>query len=141
MLNFNDININNFKEILNEILERKYLNKQFIQLTKQNQSMDCILIETLLAEIMLDTIKINPEYCEKINIWIIKGIYGYISVDPTFSIKVNGLENQVSYIYNGINIIGRLPLDPHPQIISNFSFLHDIIFGYVLKQYEFNQLD
>ena len=64
MLNFNDININNFKEILNEILERKYLNKQFIQLTKQNQSMDCILIETLLAEIMLDTIKINPEYCD-----------------------------------------------------------------------------
>ena len=124
MIDFNTINTVNFREIVNDLLEKKYLNKQtkFVNQKKIVKNTDCILVETLLADIMLDKMHINPEYCEKINLWAIKGIYGYISVDPSFNIKINGLENEVSYIFNGITIIGRLPLDPHPQIISNFSY-------------------
>jgi hypothetical protein len=96
------------------------------------------LIEFEIADFSREQILINKKYRQLLNFSVIGQKFSYNSADPTLRIKINDIETEVSYSYDNKTYKNILPFDTNYEIISNFLFFHDLIFGYILNQYSVN---
>ena len=93
-----------------------------------------LLIEDHIADIDVSGTQI---YQDKRDIFCINRFktIRYNSMDPTFCINNNNDMYVISYTYNNTIYYGVPMSTYNVDIISNYAFLHDVIFSYVLKQY------
>jgi hypothetical protein len=92
------------------------------------------LFEDEFADIDFMGIKFHDEYRPLFRINGIKSTCSYTSKDLSFRTTNDGVCT-ISYQYKGKTFTSFPMSDYNCDIVSNYAFLHDVIFSYVLKMY------